>query len=180
MVRPLAVLLAAILMSRPELAREDATRWAEVLREEARDRDFDPLTIVSLVHHESGWHPERVSRSGEDFGLGQIRARYLPGCRRDSDPVRRPTEACRRVQESLLDPVENLREISRLVGLHRELCRRKAGSASVERWLASYQGRNYPKQKRWCVPGERTREILRYRAKLIREAPRAAKGSEGG
>lgn len=179
MLRPVAVIVAAILMSRPELPREDATRWAEVLRDEARARDFDPLTVVSLVHHESGWHPTRISPSGEDFGLGQIRARYLEPCRKDEDPVRRPSEACKRLQETLLEPEANLRTIARLVLLHRGICRKKAGSAAVDRWLASYQGRNYPRKKRWCVPGERTRKILEYRAKLIREAPRAAARAAG-
>ncbi|MBN2192808.1 MAG: transglycosylase SLT domain-containing protein [Polyangiaceae bacterium] len=167
MVRPLFVVVAAILLSQPELPRDEAARYAHVLIEEAKARDFDPFTIIAIIHHESGWNPAAISRSGEDYGLGQIRARYVGACKRDLDPLRAPSAACRAEKTRLLDGEENIRTMAELVTRHRELCKEKTGSASLPRWLASYQGRNYPKQRRWCQPGDGTWKVVNYRKWLI-------------
>jgi hypothetical protein len=169
-IRPLAIIASAILLSRPELAREQAERYAKVVQEEAKARGFDPLTMVAIVHTESGWHPEVVSQNGEDYGLGQIRARYVGACKSDPDPRDAPGPACRAAKESLLEAETNLRLMAQLITDHRKLCREKARSAALPRWLASYQGLNFPKQNRWCVPGAKTWSVIKYHAKLVREA----------
>lgn len=166
MARSLAVVVAAILLSRPELPRELAERWAEVVREVSRKHGVDALSVVALVHHESGWRPEARSASGEDLGLGQVRARFVGGCRGDPDPVGNPSEACRATRAELLDPEANLRHVGEAIGRARALCRAKVGTDALPRWLAAYQGRNYPKQRRWCVPGEKTWQIVRARARI--------------
>ena len=56
-----------------------------------------------------------------------------------------------------------------LITQNRAFCKSKVGSAQFARWLASYQGRNYPKKKRWCQPGEGTWKVIHYRKRLIRE-----------
>jgi hypothetical protein len=170
MFRPLAIIVSAILLSRPELAPEEAERFAKVVQSEAKDRGFDPLTAVAIVHSESGWHPGTVSSNGEDYGLGQIRARYVGACKGDTDPLSNPSAECRAVKESLLDAESNLHTMAQLISDNRKLCLEKTKSAALPRWLASYQGLNFPKQKRWCVPGEKTWQVIKYRDWLLREA----------
>ncbi len=170
MLRPIATIVAAVLLSRPELAPDEAARWAAIVQAEAKARGFDPLSMVALVHSESGWHPGVVSPSAEDYGLGQVRARFVGACKKDADPVHSPSPACRAVKESLLDPEQNLRVVAQLITDNRKLCLEKAKSAALPRWLASYQGLNFPKQKRWCVPAEKTWKVVKYRELLLKEA----------
>lgn len=167
MVRPLWMVVAAISLSRPELPADEIERYAQVLIDEARQRDFDPFTGVAIIHRESGWRPGAVSRSGEDYGLGQIRARYVGACRHDEDPLHAPSAACRAEKERLLDGEANIRAMAEQITRHRDFCRKKVGSAAFARWLASYQGRNYPKQNRWCQPGAGTTAVIEYRRHLI-------------
>ena len=60
--------------------------------------------------------------------------------------------------------------MAQLVTDNGKLGREKSKSAALPRWLASYQGLNFPKQKRWCVPGEKTWKVVKYRELLLREA----------
>jgi hypothetical protein len=168
MLRAVAVIVSAILMSRPEMPVADAERYARVLQAEAKAHDFDPLTGVAIIHFESGWQPRTVSASGEDYGLAQIRARYIGACRADSDPLREPSPECRKVKRELLEPENNIRTMAQLITNNRKLCKEKTGSPAFARWLASYQGLNFPKQNRWCVPKAKTWQVIRYREKLIR------------
>ncbi len=170
--RPLDVIVAAILLARPDMADDEARRHARVLREVAREHAFDPLTGVALIRKESGWHADVVSRSGEDYGLAQIRARYIGACKNDADPLLHPSQQCQAVKRSLLDPETNIRTMGKLISDHRELCRKKTGSIALQRWLASYQGRNYPSRKRWCQPGAETWTVVRYRTWLLGEVRR--------
>ncbi len=169
MLRPLAVIMAAIYLSRPEMPLEEAERYASVLREEARQHSFDPLSVVAIVHFESGWLPHVVSANGEDFGLGQVRARFIGACRQDADPLHKPSEACREQKQVLLQGEANVRWIATMIQRNRDLCRKKTGTAWFPQWLASYQGLNFPAQKRWCQPREKTHQVIRYHAELKRE-----------
>ena len=169
MLRPLDVIVAAILLARPDMAQDEALRHAKVLREVAREHAFDPLTGVAIIRHESGWQPQTISSNGEDYGLAQIRARYIGACKNDADPLEHPSKECQAVKRSLLDAETNIRTMGKLIGEHRELCRKKTGSRALHRWLASYQGRNYPSRRRWCQPGTKTWTVVRYRAWLERE-----------
>ncbi len=186
MIRPLAVIIAAIQLSRPQIPEAEAKRYAEALQAEAKARDFDPLTGVAIIHFESYWLPRVISKDGEDYGLGQIRARFMAGCRDDVDPVSAPSPACQAAKERLLDGVTNIRRMGALITANRELCQQKLGRVWFHEWLASYQGRNSPKLGRWCVPGEGTWRVVNYRKQLIAKlvpppkgatkAPGAAKG----
>jgi len=177
--RPLATIVTAILLSRPEMPREEAERYARVVQEEAKTRDFDPLTAVAIIHFESGWVPSVVSADGEDYGLGQIRARYVGACRNDDDPLSAPSAECQQVKQSLLDAESNLRTMGQVISENKKLCFTKTHSNQLSRWLASYQGLNFPKQRRWCVPGEKTWRVVRYRDFLLRETAKrpTAKGN---
>jgi hypothetical protein len=104
--------------------------------------------------------------------LAQIRARYIGACRDDADPVTRPSAKCRAVKRALLDPENNIRTMSTLIANNRKLCKQKTGSAQFHQWLASYQGLNFPKQNRWCVPKRKTWDVIAYQKKLVRELTR--------
>ena len=168
MLRPLAMIVAAILLTRPEMPKEQAEGFARVLRDEARARNFDPLTAVAMVHFESGWHPEVVSANGEDYGLGQVRARFIGACKDDADPLDAPSPECKAVKQSLLDAETNLRAMAQLISDNKKLCLARVKSAALPRWLASYQGLNFPKQKKWCAPGDKTWKVVQYRSYLER------------
>ena len=172
MVRPLWIIVAAIQLSRHDVASEDAERWAAALQKQAAAHDFDPFTGVAIITKESGFQPDAISRSGEDYGLAQIRARYVGACKNDADPLRRPSAACRAVRRQLLDPEQNIAMMAELITRNRNLCRKKTGTALFHQWLASYQGRNYPKRNRWCQPGEGTWEVIAYRRWLIDKTSR--------
>lgn len=172
MLRPLAVVVAGILLSRPDLPPEQAERLGRVLQREAQEHDFDPLTGIAMIHFESGWRADAISPNGEDYGLGQIRARFIGACRQDRDPLHGPSAECQAVKSSLLDPEKNLEVMAELISNSRALCRKKAGSVALSRWLAAYQGLNFPKQRRWCQPGPKTWRVIQYRGWLLRELPK--------
>jgi hypothetical protein len=169
MFRALPVIIAAIGMSQPELPVEDAEIIAKALQAEAKDHDFDPLTGVAIITHESRFNANAISRSGEDFGLAQIRARYIGACKKDPQPVKAPSKACRQVHAMLLNPAENIRVMADLITQNRKFCKRKVGTARFDRWLASYQGRNNARKKRWCQPGKGTWRVIETRKRLIRQ-----------
>jgi hypothetical protein len=176
--RSIAAIALAIRFGHPEVSEEDATRYATSLQVEAERNDFDPLTGVAIIHHESRFHPRAISPDKEDFGLAQVRARHIGACKKDKDPKRRPSAECRAVKERLLEPDENIRVMAELITKHRSLCRQKAGSSAIKSWLASYQGRNSIKEDRWCTPGDGTWSVILYRDKLVREVGRRSKEIE--
>lgn len=169
MLRTIPVIIAAIGMSQPELPAAEAEVIAKALQAEAQAHDFDPLTGVAIITHESRFNAKAVSRSGEDFGLAQIRARYVGACKKDPNPVKTPGKACKQVHAMLLDPTENVRMMAEMITRNRKFCKKKTGSARFERWLASYQGRNNARKKRWCQPGKGTWRVIETRARLIRQ-----------
>ncbi|HWO09462.1 MAG TPA: transglycosylase SLT domain-containing protein [Polyangiaceae bacterium] len=178
MFRSIAAIVLAIRIGHPEVSEEDALRYAKPLQVEAEKNDFDPLTGVAIIHRESRFHPGARSPDGEDFGLAQVRARHIGACKKDKDPVRRPSAACRAVKESLLDPDENIRIMSALITGHRRICKQKTGKASFLGWLASYQGSNSIKENRWCAASEGAMTVAKYRDRLLRELAKRSKEIE--
>lgn len=167
MFRTIATIAFAIRFGHPEVSEDDANRYAAALQAEAERNEFDPLTGVAIIHRESRFTPRAMSPDGEDFGLAQVRARYVGACRQDKNPRWNPSEACRAVKERLLEPEENIAVMGEIIAGHRKLCRQKAGNASLLGWLASYQGSNSKKENRWCVPSDGARRVVRYRDKLV-------------
>ena len=167
MFRALQLIVSAILLSRPSMPLPEARRYAHVLQEEAARHAFDPLTAVAIVHFESRWHPGAVSPDGEDYGLGQIRARWFGACRSDADPVRDPSPGCQAAKAALLAGEINLRRMAVIISANRELCKEKTGAADLPRWLAGYEGLNFPGRDRWCAPNAKTWQVVEYRKKLV-------------
>jgi hypothetical protein len=176
--RTIAAIVMAIRFAHPEVSEGDATKYAAALQIEAQNHDFDPLTGVAIIHHESRFSPRAVSPDGEDYGLAQVRARHFGACKKDKSPRRNPSAACREVKESLLDPAENIRVMAELITSHRKICQQKAGNSSLQSWLASYQGRNSVKEDRWCTPGDGTLSVIAYRERLVREVTKRSKEIE--
>jgi hypothetical protein len=169
MFRTIAVIAAAIEISQPRLAEEDKLRYAKALQEEAVEHDFDPLSGISIIHFESNFEATVVSSNGEDYGLAQIRARYIGACKKDPNPKEAPGAECREVKAKLLDGVENIRVMADLITQNRDFCKKKVGSNNFPRWLASYQGRNNARKKQWCKPGDGTFRVINYRKTLLSE-----------
>jgi len=167
--RSIPAIVAAIQLSQPKVTSEDAERFAAALQEQAKIHDFDPLAGVAVIFHESSFNPRVISRDGEDYGLAQIRARFIGGCQYTPAPLTNPTPECLAEKERLLIPEENIRVMAELITRHRTFCKKKAGTTKFARWLASYQGRNNVRQRRWCKPGPGTYKIVEYRRYLIRQ-----------
>ena len=193
-IRPVAILLAAMELSRPGLNKAEGQRYAAALNKMALERQIDPLVAVAIVHFESHWLPGQVSDDGEDYGLGQVRARYQMACRGDEDPLNAPSEACQQAKSALLDGVHNIRQMGQVIKANQEFCRAhlspKAAAAGGDGiWLAGYQGYGSPERQRWCQPGDKTRQVLAYHGELlerlglrkkapVKPAPKAAPKSE--
>lgn len=169
MFRTIAVIVAAIRFAQPQVTEADSQVIAQALQEQALAHDFDPLTGVSIIRFESNFNAKVVSKNGEDYGLGQIRARYIGACKKDPDPKNNPGPECRKVKAMLLDPEENVRVMAELITANRKFCKSKVGNSSFPRWLASYQGRNNVRKKQWCKPGDGTHKVIRYRQTLLKE-----------
>lgn len=145
----------------------EAQRYARVVQREAAAHDYDPLTAVAIVHFESRWQPGAISPDGEDYGLGQIRARWLSACRGDEDPVHAPSPACAAAKNTLLNAEVNLKRMSVIITANRELCKEKTGHGDLPRWLAGYEGLSSPSRDRWCAPNGKTWQVVEYRKKLV-------------
>lgn len=167
MLRSIPAIVAAIQLSQPQVAPEEAERFATALHEQAQVHDFDPLTGVAMIYHESRFNPRAVSPDREDYGLAQIRARHIGDCKKSSNPIKNPSEACKATKQKLLEPEENIRVMAQLITSHRKLCRQKVGQNSLPQWLASYQGRNSIREQRWCAPAPMTWKIIAFRDRLI-------------
>lgn len=180
LVRTIALLISAITMSRPSIPKDEATRYAKVLNEIASKNDFDPLIAVAMIHHESRWLPSIASDDGEDFGLGQIRARFIGACKDDEDPVHAPSDACKAVKANLLTGEHNLRAMGGIIAANKKMCTQKRGSNKADFWIAGYQGLSQPERNKWCTPGPTTTRVLDYHKELVAQllpAPRSAKNT---
>jgi hypothetical protein len=175
-------------MSRPKLPRETKRAWAGSLLRVAKKYDFDPFTAVAIIHNESHWNPQAVSRDGEDFGLGQARARYLEGC--DSGQPARDdmSSSCMAVKARLMTPSYSIELLGRSINLWRTTCHKATGrKALLKRWLHGYGGMGKLKKgeptilcgmkktgHRWRdIPlRPELRRIISYRKMLIRKLTR--------
>lgn len=167
MLRTLQAIVAAIQLSAPGVSDPDALRFATALRDQAKQHDFDPFTAVAMIHSESRFNHLAISPDNEDYGLGQIRARFIGACKSADSPVDHPSDECLTQKERLLVPEENIRILAELISRHRLLCQRKVRSTKFAHWLASYQGRNDVRLQRFCKPAPETWKVVKYRDWLI-------------
>lgn len=137
---PAPLLAALILACNPSLPQKTAARYATLANAHATAVGVRGDTFVALVCSESGWRSGAVSSNREDWGLGQVRARFMPGCRGDADPTSDPSPSCRSEQQRLLDPDSNLKSVAKAIKSWRDLCRQQTGHAKERNWLAGYVG----------------------------------------
>lgn len=144
----LHAIMLAIYLCRPGIPEPARKAYAqEILRLPAAFR----LHAVALVEHESKWSPTAISRDREDVGLGQVRARFLRGCRGDADPVNHPSASCRAERLRLLDGLYNLRLSVAQLLKWRSTCRRKTGKVPTPaQLLQAYGGYSRPRAGVWC------------------------------
>jgi len=184
LVRPQRAVEVAISHSGPRLPRGTVRTYASILVGEGKARQFDPLTVIAMVHYESRWHPGLVNANGSGYyvGLGQIDAYNGAQCKRDG----LDSPGCQARIASLKDGSYNLRRVAANITANRKFCRAKTGHPALfARWLSSYQGyNNHARSGRsgaWCnmrrnsrgvwydlpVP-KLTRRVIQYRRHLIR------------
>lgn len=174
----------AIGASRPGSGKNLLLGLARVVAATARKYNIDPFTIVALVHNESRWNTGAVSSDGEDFGLGQVRARYIAGCRRDMPAARDSSPSCQAVKARLLSAEYGISQIGAIFNQWRKTCRkitRKAPTLSMT--LHGYGGLGRTGNQGWVTICSQTKikgrwhtirahrkvqRILDYRASLIR------------
>jgi len=136
----------AIALCRPGLP----PKYAQIIAEGSQKLGIDPLMVIYIAKHESGWLQNAVSPDGEDYGLGQIRARYRPACSKDKDPVHAPSAVCKEEKKELLDGAYNLQVMFSAIEFWLTFCKAKTGKATEEAFLWAYSGLNRPKQGKWC------------------------------
>lgn len=168
MIRSAALIAAAIQLSQPQMPARTALTYATVVQQEAKSHNFDPFTLVAIIHYESWWTPNAISPSGNDLGLAQIRFRYLGACRFDPDPVHSPSPACQALKASLLDPIYNIRYAAHHIVESQEFCRRTVGRVTEHGWLSAWQGTH--KRGKWCQKNRHTIHRLKYKEKLVKMA----------
>jgi hypothetical protein len=189
-VRPVALIAAAIQVANPSLSDSTAKRYAEVIRVEAREHDYDPFTGIAIMWHETRVRAGAVGGTGgRCYGLAQICVQAIyPYCRGPGFE----SAQCQARRSALLVPEENIRVMSDLITRWRAHCRRKTGlPALFHRWLSGFQGVDaatggtcgMKKGRRgWRdLPKHRiTTRVMEYRKKLIHEAPRKLRASRSG
>ena len=181
MVRSVAVIAWAIGLSQPSLPQRSRVAYAKTVREVSKEHHIDPFTIVAIGWHESRWRSSVISRDGEDYGIMQIRARYVGGCRGKPGD----SESCKATKASLLNPHVNIRSAARHITEWRKTCRKLTGRPALfARWLHGYGGMGNLKRKIICgqqkLKGrwrdlpvrKKLRNIINYRLMLIRKQPR--------
>ena len=185
MVRSIAVIVWAIGIASPSLPDGLARSYASVIQAECRERQIDPFTIVSIIRHESRFRASAISADGEDYGLGQVRARYLEACRADKDPVHNPSPQCKAAKLTLLHGPTNIRHLTGAITQWRKLCRKITGKPALfRRWLHGYGGMGNLRRNIICgqkkVRGKwrdlplrpMLKNIIQYRKQLLRRLRR--------
>lgn len=124
--------ILAIQLLHPEA---NAHFHAEIIEAAARRARVDALALVALVQHESGFRVEAVSSDGEDYGLGQVRARFRPACRQSIE-----SQACKEEKRKLVsDPRYNLQVIAGAIRASKKGKKCKA-KTTIGCWVAALAG----------------------------------------
>jgi hypothetical protein len=184
MFRALSVVIAAIKICQPSMSDSVAEGYAKIVQEEAKARNFDPITLVVMVYNESRWRASVVN-SVNCIGLGQVCLSNYPYCRSTDFKG----EKCLAKKAQLLGGHYNLRMTARSISLNRKFCRKRTGKPALWRyWLPSHGGYNSPSRGIWCgqkkvkgkwrnVPIPKTvSRIMKHRKKLIRQLRRKKRG----
>ena len=147
MFREIAQIVLGIHLSAPHLPMVKAEQFAPVIQQQAQAIDVDPLTIVSIIEHESLFRERVISADGQDYGLMQVRAKF---------------HLHNRSGDWLLNGTSNIRAGVRLLKYSRDLCASVLGrEPKVSEFVACYAGSCY-NHERMCKPINLSRQIEKY------------------
>ena len=178
--RTLRAVIAGLEVAQPRMTKATRKHYAEIIRKEAIDHSFDPLTLIAIVHFESGFNPGLIHANPPreySVGLSQINVLAMHrSCREDLS-----SDACGARIAALMDGAYNLKVAAALITANREHCRRRTGKPALfARWLSAFQGydrrpgvtcnQRRDRRGRWRdlpVPSQ-TARVIRYRRSLLR------------
>jgi hypothetical protein len=140
-----AIIAAAILLCRPSMPKPEAGARALDVERGAAALGVDPILLVAMADHESGWIPSAVNKKSGALGLGQILPQFRPACAGGLG-----TKACAAERARLLDGAYNLAAMFDAIGAWKKSCKKVVGNDEEASWLTSYSGLNRPKAGEWC------------------------------
>lgn len=144
--KPLVVVLTAILFCRPAIPQTVAAAYAKIVVERSTKLGIDPLLVVAVVDRESRWQEGAINPKSGARGLGQVLPGYRPSCIGSASK----STACAEEKKKLLDGAYNLGVVVDALGDWSTFCKKKTGYWSEESILQAYQGLNAPKVNVWC------------------------------
>lgn len=134
--RSVTQVMWAISQDRPSMPKAQKRAWAKAIIEEATLHNFDPFTMIAIMHNESRLVATAVDKAGKCIGLGQYCLTNIRACR-----VSLQAEVCQQKKAWLLVWRNAMSQIGSDITTWRKYCRKKTGrSALFARWLAGYQG----------------------------------------
>jgi hypothetical protein len=125
----IATIVLALQLSAPNLNAKVNHHYAKTIYHQQIKYGIDPLDIIAIAAHESHWNQSLISPDNEDWGLMQIRARY----------VKMPAHY-------LLDGNTNIKVGSAFMASAKNFCQKwlKREPRKTE-WISTYQG-----SRRFC------------------------------
>lgn len=181
LVRPKPTVARAIQLAAPRLSKPLRLAYAKTIAAEAARRHFDPLTLVAIVHFESGFNAQAMNVNPPrevSVGLAQINVLgFSRSCQAQID-----SPACQSKIAALTDGTHNLKTAAAMIEAMRGHCRRRTGRPALfARWLSAIQGydsrpgvicnQRRDRRGRWrdLATPSKTRLVMRYRRMLIRQ-----------
>ncbi len=138
MIRALVVILHALTIAAPGFApKREAALHVQRLAERL---EFDPLTLVALVEHESRWNPRAFNPDTWAVGLGQVLLEHFPECVPAEPFSPMDLEPCSRIRARLEDWRYNLTWTAVAFRGWRAYCLYHVGTGEARYYLQGYQG----------------------------------------
>lgn len=138
-------IMLAIQLSAPAMNNNTNAYYAKTIFKQQIKLGVDPLDVVAIAAHESHWNAKLISPDYEDYGLLQVRSRFV------SMPA-----------AYLLDGATNIRVGTAFILSAKNFCGKELKrEATKQEWLSTYQG-----SKRRCKPSNLAFKVESY-AKCI-------------
>lgn len=142
----IATIYLALQLSAPSLNARTSYYYSKVIFQQSIKRDIDPLLIISIAKHESHWNARLISEDLEDYGLLQVRARF----------VGMPSS-------SLLEGGTNIRVGSAFITSSQDFCRKiLKREPETQEYLACYQG-SCKSYRTFCKPTNLSFKVDSYK-----------------
>lgn len=120
----IATIILALQLSAPGLNVKTTEYYAKTIYKQQVKLGVDPIETIAIAKHESHWNHTLVSPDLEDWGLMQVRSRY----------IKFPSSW-------LLEPGVNIRVGTSLMLSSQKFCTKWLGrKPTTQEWLSTYQG----------------------------------------